>query len=185
MGTNTESYSSQSTLNRYSKPAVFLHWTLTFLIVILVGLGWYMMDIEGQPGSEWYFNLHKSLGLIAFVLIALRTAWRLTHKPPTFATHQPTWQLVVSQFTHGLLYAAMILMPLTGFAAASLSEEGTAFFGIEIPRLVAQNPALSDQLFYIHELTAWVLVVFVAIHVLAALKHLVVNKDEVFGRMWF
>mgnify|MGYP003296379857 CR=1 FL=1 len=65
----------------YAGPAVFLHWAIALLVVIQVGLGMYMMAIEEQPGSGWYFALHVSFGLTVAVLIALRIVWRLGHKP--------------------------------------------------------------------------------------------------------
>ncbi|EHL28971.1 cytochrome b/b6 domain-containing protein [Legionella drancourtii] len=44
-----------------------LHWVIAFLLIGLISLGWYMMSIEDQPNSRWYFNLHKSFGLIAAI----------------------------------------------------------------------------------------------------------------------
>src|SRR4051794_4060534 len=61
---------------RYSPPAVVLHWLIALLIATLFGLGWYMMEIERQPGADWYFNLHRSLGLSVAVLVVLRVIWR-------------------------------------------------------------------------------------------------------------
>lgn len=54
---------------KYSGPAIFFHWAIAVLIPVMVGLGWYMMSIEEQPGSPWYFNLHKSLGLTVALLV--------------------------------------------------------------------------------------------------------------------
>ena len=46
----------------YSSPAKLLHWTLALLLPVQIGMGWYMLSIEDQPGSGWYFALHISLG---------------------------------------------------------------------------------------------------------------------------
>ena len=67
--------------DRYGSPAIFFHWTLAVLIVGLIGLGWYMMSVEEEPGSEWLFGLHISLGLTAAALIVMRLFWRLRHVP--------------------------------------------------------------------------------------------------------
>ena len=32
-----------------------LHWLMSVLIVGMLALGWYMMSIEDEPGSDWYF----------------------------------------------------------------------------------------------------------------------------------
>ena len=79
---NHEFNSIGSTDWKYAKPAVILHWLLAVLIASLVGVGWYMMSIEDDPGSDWYFNLHKSFGIVVFGLVLLRIIWRGTHRPP-------------------------------------------------------------------------------------------------------
>lgn len=170
---------------RYSKPAVVLHWLLAVLITFMVGLGLYMMDIEKQPNSEWYFDLHKSFGLIAFGLILARIIWRLGHKPAALPNRLPAWQVKMSTLTHWLLYAVMIVMPVTGFIGASLGEGGVAFFGWELPNWISQNADLAEQFFYIHENAASVLIALVVVHTLAGLKHLLIDNDGVFQRMWY
>ena len=78
---NHEFNSIGSTDWKYAKPAAILHWLLAVLIASLVGLGWYMMSIEDDPGSDWYFNLHKSFGIVVFGLVLLRIIWRGMHRP--------------------------------------------------------------------------------------------------------
>lgn len=162
-----------------------LHWTIALLLTALVALGWYMMSIEHQPGSSLYFNLHKSFGLIAATLILFRIIWRLTHKPAPLPYSTPRWQAKMSRLIHFLLYICMIAMPLTGFVGASYSKKGVTFFGWQLPDWVSKSPDMTEQFFDVHGALAWVLVVLVVLHILAALKHLFVNKDGVFQRMWF
>lgn len=170
---------------RYAAPAVFLHWLLAFLITGLVGLGWYMMSIEEQPGSGWYFDLHKSFGLLVFGLVLLRILWRVNHKPAPLSARLPGWQPSFASLTHRLLYASMILMPATGFLGASFSKSGVAFFGLRLPVWISPDRDLAERFFSIHSTLAWILVALVALHVLAGLKHLLIDKDGVFQRMWF
>jgi cytochrome b561 len=169
----------------YSAPAIVLHWLLAILITGLAGLGWYMMSIEDQPDSGWFFSLHKSFGLLVFALVLLRILWRFNHKPAALPVQLPQWQAKFAALTHWLLYACMILMPVTGFIGASLSKSGVAFFGMALPVWAAPDHALAEQIFAIHSTVAWMLVSLVAIHALAGLKHLLVDRDEVFQRMWF
>jgi cytochrome b561 len=97
----------------------------------------------------------------------------------------PKWQVKLARRSHLLLYGLMITMPLTGFFGAMLDEYGVALFGMPLPAWLHLNKALSDKLFMIHGYVAWALVTVIAIHILAALKHLLINKDGVFQRMWF
>jgi cytochrome b561 len=162
-----------------------LHWVLAILLIGMVSLGWFMMSIEDQPGSGWYFNLHKSLGLIAATLILLRILWRLTHKIAPLPGSIPKWQAKLARSIHFFLYCCMVAMPLTGFIGASYGGHGVAFFGWKLPDWASKNHDIAKQLFEIHGIIAWVLVVLIAFHVLAAFKHLIINKDGVFQRMWF
>ena len=64
------------------------------------------------------------------------------------------------------------------------SKHGIIFFGVELPNWVNQSHAISEQFFEVHEVVAWILVGLIALHILAAIKHLVINRDKVFQRMW-
>jgi cytochrome b561 len=169
----------------YAPLAIWLHWTLAVLIIGMVALGWYMLEIEDDPGSAWFFNLHKSIGLVIAGLVLLRLVWRLSHPPRPLPASVPSWQVNASRATHGLLYAAMIAMPTFGIIGSLLSNKGIVFFGTALPRVLDANHDLAETFFEAHSLTAWILVVLVSLHVLAGLKHLVIDKDGVFQRIWF
>ncbi|MDB5957884.1 cytochrome b [Ramlibacter sp.] len=175
---------STSTPWRYSTPAVFLHWVLAALITFMAGLGWFMMTVEEEPGGERYFDLHKSIGLIVFTLVVLRILWRIFHRPQPLPSAIPRWQVRLSELVQWLLYVVMVLLPLTGILGASYSKAGLQFFGIALPRWVTPAKATAQQLFDIHSTLVWVTVALLVLHVLGGLKHLLIDRDEVFGRMW-
>lgn len=170
---------------KYGKPAVLLHWAIALLIASLLGLGWYMMAIEDDPGSQWYFDLHKSLGLLVLGLVVLRILWRLTHRPAPLPAQLPRWQVRLSQLTQGALYLAMLAMPVLGLLGASYSKQGLAFFGLAVPAWAIPNHDTAEQFFDLHGTLAWVLVALIVVHAVGGLKHLLVNKDGVFQRMWW
>lgn len=169
---------------RYGRPAIALHWIVAALIVVLVGLGWYMMSVEKEPGSASLFDLHKSLGFTIFALIVVRIAWRATHRPEGLPDSVPRWQALASTLLHWALYAAMVVMPITGYLGASHQKRGPLFFGLPTPRWATPDHDVAEQWFDIHSVIAWVLVVLVGLHVAAGLKHLLVDRDNVFQRMW-
>lgn len=176
----------QSNKNWHYDPITrLLHWVIAFFLIGLISLGWYMMSIEDQPNSGWYFNLHKSFGLLAATLILFRVIWRLIHKPAPLPSSIPFWQAKLSRVIHLLLYFCMVAMPITGFLGASFGKHGVVFFGRQLPNWVTQEHDISKQLFEVHGLVAWVLVGLIVFHVLAAMKHLFINRDNVFQRMWF
>ena len=170
---------------RYDVAAVGLHWLLALLLSFIAALGWYMMSVEDEPGSARYFELHKSVGLVIALLVAARIVWRLTHRPASLPASVPRWQALLSAVAVALLYALMVLMPLTGYLGASYSKHGVALFGLATPSWALPDHDTAERFFDIHGVLIWVLVAVVAVHVLGALKHLLVDKDGVFQRMGF
>lgn len=169
---------------RYTPLAITLHWLLAILITGMMALGWYMLSIEHSPGSGWYFMLHQSIGLIIIILVIMRLVWRLLKTAPSLPTTIPKWQITASKLSHWLLYALMIGMPFVGLTGSFFSKDNVSFFGVALPRITSPNHDLSEIYFSMHSAIAWFIVVLVAVHVLAALKHLM-NKDGIFQRMWF
>lgn len=170
---------------KYGKPALLLHWILAILIASLLGIGWYMMSIEDDPGSEWYFDIHKSFGIVLFVLVLLRVVWRATHRPAPLPASLLAWQVRLSHTTEWALYLCMLVMPILGFLGASHSKSGVTFFGAPLPSWALPNHDTAELFFGLHSALAWVLVALIVLHAVGGLKHLFVDKDGVFQRMWF
>jgi cytochrome b561 len=169
---------------RYSRTAVVLHWLLAVLLTLTTAIGWRMMAIEHEPGSERFFDLHKSIGLIIAALVVVRLTWRLTHRPEPL----PAGSLLdarLAAVTHALLYVLMIVLPITGYVGASYSKAGVQWFGMATPKWAVADHDRAEQLFGVHGVLVWVLVAVAAVHALAGLKHLLIDRDRVFQRMWF
>lgn len=168
---------------RYSTGAVVLHWVIAALIIFMAALGWYMMTIEHTPAGNQALMLHKSIGQIVFVLVLLRVLWRIFHRAEPLPPDVSRWQVELSRWTQALLYFLMLAIPLTGIFGSEYSRNGLAFFGTKLPEWVTPSRATAHQLFEIHSTLVWVLVAAFALHVLGALKHLVLDRDDVFQRM--
>ena len=169
---------------RYASPAVALHWLMAVLVAAQATLGLYMMSIEDEPGAGRYFGLHMSIGLVVFVLVLGRLAWRLNHRPARLPASMPGWEVATALTVHWLMYACMILLPVTGFLGASYSKSGVVFFGLHVPAWRVPDHDTSELFFGIHQTIVWIFVALIAVHSLAAFKHLLVDKDRVFQRMW-
>jgi cytochrome b561 len=170
---------------RYTTSAIVLHWVLAALIVFMAGLGWWMMTVEHEPGGRRWFELHQSIGLILFTLVLLRALWRLGHRPDALPASVPAWQVRLSGITQALLYVMMFILPLTGLFGSLFSRQGIVFFGNPLPHGVTPTRSTAHFLFETHSWLVWVLVALVALHVIGALKHALVDHDAVFRRMWF
>lgn len=172
-------------VQRYDKVAIALHWIVSITVFVMIGLGWYMTEIpKGTPDRAFYFNLHKSIGVTIGIIILIRVIWRWTHTPPPLPQSVPGWVVNGAKLSHGLLYALLVLMPIAGFIASMFNKYGVTYFGLfKIGPFFEQNMALYELFQGIHHVASEVLVVVIVIHVGAALKHLLIDKDGVFHRM--
>lgn len=169
---------------RYSWQAMALHWAIALLIIGMLWLGFSLEDIpRNTPARAFYVNLHKSFGILTLVLVLIRFGWRATHKPPPLPSHMPRWESAAAIWSHRLLYACMLLQPLSGYLGSSFNRFGIKFFGIPLPNWGWEDKALRTIFNEIHGVVAVLLLVLIAVHVLAALKHLFLDRDQVFQRM--
>jgi cytochrome b561 len=176
---------NNNVVQRYTTPAITLHWIIAILVLVMIGLGLYMTEIpRGAPERTFYYNLHKSIGVTVAVLVLIRLWWRFRNSPPPLPSSVPAWQVQASKLSHALLYLCLILMPLSGFSASQFTKYGVTYFGLfKIPPMGWENKVIYDFLQGIHGVTAAVLITLVVIHVAAALKHLLFDRDKVFFRM--
>jgi cytochrome b561 len=170
--------------SRYTRIAIALHWVLALGLIYQLWLGVWMGDIPKTPPglrAEW-FNWHKSIGIILGLLIVLRGLWRLTHRPPTLPDSLPVWQTLAAHVNHALLYVCMVAMPVSGFLGSSFTAYPIKFFGTPLPRLWEASPEMKDIFSTIHTSCSYIFIATIAVHVLAALWH-VVRRDGIAKRM--
>lgn len=169
--------------NAYTKTAILLHWIVATLIISLLALGWYMGLLEGTPERRPLVLIHKSVGLIAMAFILIRLFWRFSHKPAPLPNTLPQWEVLTAKIGHWSLYTLMLAMPLVGIFGALLSKNDMLFFSWTLPRLLSPAPELAEFFYGVHSVIAWPLSALVILHILAAFKHLIMNRDRVFQRM--
>ncbi|MGX7896512.1 cytochrome b/b6 domain-containing protein [Tsuneonella sp. HG222] len=171
---------SLSTSSRYSTGAIVLHWSIALALAFQLALGFAMP--KGASGFA-YYQFHKSVGIAILLLSLARLGWRLTHRPPPAA--EQGWQGTLAGTVHVLLYVFMIGAPLTGWALVSTAEirVPTILFGA-IPWPHLPLPLAMGELFEsAHETLAWIGLALVALHVAGALRHQLLLKDGLLGRM--
>ena len=174
---------ASSSAARYSRAAIALHWVLAIALAVQVALGWWMLDIPKSPPGlrAGWFNLHKSIGITIALLVLVRLAWRAAHTPPQ-ADLGPAWQRAAARWTHRLLYACMLAMPLTGFLGSSFTRYPIKFFGVTLPTPHVDWPAAKQLMSDLHYGAACLFMALLAMHVGAALWHWL-QRDGVTARM--
>jgi cytochrome b561 len=171
---------------RYTNVAVTLHWLIAALVVVQLTLGWSMVEIPKEPVGvrAYWFNLHKSIGITIALLVLIRIGWRLRHPAPALPPSVPAWQRRAVATSHALLYVCLLGMPLVGFLGSTFSGDPIKYFGIVLPQWGFKSDPLKAFFSAVHLTLAWAFMTGIALHVSAAVKHLLVDRDGVFWRMW-
>lgn len=173
-----------STTASYTRTAIGLHWLVAVAIVATFGLGLYMHELPFSPDKLKLYSWHKWAGVSIFLLVVARIVWRLAHRPPAPPANIPLWQWRAAEGVHLLLYVLMLAVPLSGWLMSSAKGVPTVWFGVlPLPDVVGKDTALGDLLASVHKVLNFSMAGLVLIHVGAALKHHLVDRDEVLLRM--
>ncbi|THF55387.1 cytochrome b [Pseudothauera rhizosphaerae] len=169
---------------RYTATAIALHWLMAVLLFGLFAVGVYMTELPLSPRKLQIYSWHKWAGVTAFVLVLVRLAWRAGHRPPPLPDGMSALERLGATAAHGLLYLLMLAIPLSGWLMSSAKGFQTVWFGVlPIPDLLGKNEFLGDLLQGAHVSLNYLLLLVVLVHAVAALKHHLVNRDDVLVRM--
>jgi len=170
--------------NTYTPVAKGLHWLMAVLILGLLALGIYMSDLPLSPQKLELYSWHKWFGVTVFLLLWLRLAWRVTHRPPALPETLSAPMRLAAHAGHAALYLLMLAIPLSGWLMSSAKGFQTVWFGVlPILDLLGRDRELGDLLQQVHKLLNLLLMLTLAGHVLAALWHHFVLKDDTLRRM--
>jgi len=170
--------------NRYSTVSLVLHWLIAALVVTQIGLIWAHEATEG-PISREFVTLHKSVGLSILVLTLVRLGWRIANPAIPLPAETPRWQKLLARGNHVLFYVLLLAMPLVGWAASSAAGRDIVWFGLfNWPLLpIGGGREMAGNLMDVHETAAKLLIFLVVLHVIGALKHQFIDRDNVLHRM--
>jgi len=161
-----------------------LHWLFAALLVLQCVLGWMAVSWKLSPTKINLFVSHKSLGLLLLALVAVRLAWRASNPVPELPATTPAWERTVARLSHGLLYAVLFALPLTGWIINSAANVPFRVFGwFPLPALTAPDKALATLMKTVHLSLFLALALVVAAHIVAALHHHFARQDNVLRRM--
>lgn len=175
----------KNTKYSYGSVTKFLHWLIFLLVLGMVIAGFFMGDISDKGLKSQVFTIHKLTGLTILGLMFIRLIWALMNPKPMLPDGTKRWERLAEHLGHGLLYLLLIAMPLSGWLMSTAAGYSPSFFGLfSIPMpFVAKSDMLKHLGGDMHEIIAWVIVAVVSIHIIAALRHHFVNKDDVLLRM--
>lgn len=171
--------------SEYGWLAVVLHWLSALTIFGLFGLGIWMVDLGYY--DAWYRQapfIHKSLGITLVILMLIRLFWRWHNISPEPEPGLRTWEVKASQYTHRFFYILFFLIAISGYLISTADGRPISVFGLfDVPATISDIDNQEDIAGEIHEVLAWLLMLLVAVHVAAAFKHHLINKDQTLLKM--
>lgn len=169
---------------RYTATAIALHWLIFALIACGFTLALYMTGLPLSPAKLKYISWHKWIGVTIFMLMLARLVWRLAHPAPPLPASMPAWQRSAARVSHVMLYILIIAIPLTGWLMSSAFGVPTVYLGLlQLPSPLGRDKELAELLKSAHLFLNYTMLALVIIHVAAALKHHLADKDDVLARM--
>jgi len=178
-----------NTPTSYGVVARTLHWLIALLILSAVALGLYGEDLprdaEHIDTLKTLYSLHKTIGVATFFAALVRIVWAFTQPRPVAIHPERRAETLAAEIVHWALYGAMVVMPLSGWISHA-AQAGFAPiwwpFGQTLP-FVPLSDAVSHTAEGVHKLSSLVLYAALALHVIGALKHAVIDRDGTLSRM--
>ncbi|EUC01340.1 Di-heme cytochrome, transmembrane [Rhizobium sp. CF080] len=172
----------------YDPIAIVLHWLIATLIVGLLVLGFVMTRQSIDPALQFsLFQWHKSFGMLALLLAAVRLIHSLTVMRVTPVEGLSALERLSADAVHYLLMILAVVVPVAGWMIASVSplEIPTfAFNLVVIPHLPVPKSDAAEALWTtIHAVLAYSTLALVLLHSGAALYHHYVRHDDALTRM--
>lgn len=178
----------RNTENGYGLMAIVFHWLIALMFIGQAGLGFYMSDLPvDDPLTFRTYQWHKSIGLTILLLALMRLVWRFANPQPGLPAAMPDWEQRAARLAHLFLYAALVLVPLAGWALVSSSPLNIptfAWYLVVIPHLPLPASEAAEAVWaFVHESLAKLALAVAILHIGAALRHEFVLRDGLLARM--
>ena len=174
----------KNTPERFGLVSISVHWLSAVVIFGLFGVGYWMVDLSYY--SDWYRtapHYHQSVGLLLLLLSLFRILWKFISPNPELIANSET-ERMAAHAGHYVLYLLLLVILFSGYLISTADGRGIDVFNwFTLPSLGELFSNQEDLAGDIHKYVAYALMGFVALHILAALKHHFINKDNTLRRM--
>lgn len=171
--------------HRFHPLLIGVHWlTLVLLIAVYASIEMRSVFPKGSAGRELMQTWHAMLGLAVFASVLVRLPLRLVLHAPPITPAPPAWQRRSALAMDAALYALLLVLPLLGWLTLSAAGKDVAFFGLQLPALIAPDRALAEGFEDVHEAIGELGYWLIGLHAAAALFHHHLMRDDTLQRMW-
>lgn len=174
----------KDTKQKLSPLSIALHWLVAIGIIGMIFYGQYIEGLPSGPDKWQGIGLHKSIAMILLALIVVRIVWRIANKLPKPLSNGPKWQERVAIAAHLLLLLGTLIMPVSGLMMSIGGGHSVAIFGWEIIAGSEDKIKWLGSLGHeMHEWTSKILLGVITLHILAAFKHAIFDRNGTLSRM--
>ncbi|MCL9685574.1 cytochrome b [Legionella maioricensis] len=175
---------SNMPVTKYSSFSKLFHWVIAVTVIMMLSAGFFLDELPEHLQGTAYM-LHKSTGITLLFLMLLRFIWIHAAGKPGLPTSMKLWEKILSRVVQYGFYLLLIIMSLSGWIMSVAGNRVPIYFGLFKASLpwVGEDKSLSKFMAEAHEIIAWILIIFITLHVLGALKHHFIDKDNILRRM--
>lgn len=170
--------------SRYSLTSILNHWVIGGVFLGMLIFGFYLAyaDIpRADKGALMFW--HKSIGASFIILALWRVVWRAIQGFPKDVSEMPLWQQISARITHWMLLLSLVVMPASGIAMNLYGGRDLNVFNVVTIPGFEKNEAISGAASFLHHNAPYAIMAIILLHVAAAVKHHVIDKDATLKRM--
>jgi cytochrome b561 len=174
----------RDTPSGYGFVSRFIHWAMALAIFAMFGLGLWMVDLDYY--SPYYHSapeLHKGVGILLVITLAIRFGWRLANVRPDDDELSPA-ERVAAHVVHWGFYPLLLALTVSGYLMSTADGKPIDVFGLFSVPSPGENKGLEDTAGAVHAWLAYAVIAVAAVHAAGALKHHLVDRNRTLARMW-
>jgi cytochrome b561 len=165
--------------------SIVFHWIGAAAILTLLIHGWWMTHmVTGSRAS--HYEWHAALGYDLLALLIIRLLWRWMNPVPQYPSDFKPWERWSARLGHLGLYVLMFGSTVAGWALVGTGRRifDHDLLGLKVPLIyTSQDRAMHGLLEETHEILSYLLLALILIHLVGALRHHLVKRNDVMRRM--
>lgn len=168
---------------RYGVLSILLHWCGALAVLTMLATAAWVWVAPNEDAADPRLRIHVAIGALVLPLLALRIVWHALERRPV--SIDPGRLGRIARLVHVVMLVLVAMQLVTGpFDIWSGGWSIGVFNWFELPSPVGETmKPLHDRIGDVHRYTGYVIAAFVTLHVAAALKHLVLDRDRTVPRM--
>jgi cytochrome b561 len=167
---------------RFTMLSRLLHWSMAAMVIAQLFIGATM--VASLSYYPLLLAIHRPLGIAILAFAVVRLLNRIAHRPPPFLATMGPIERRIATWSEYLLYALLLLQPLTGWAMLSAARRPIVLYGpVHLPGIAPQNISVFAALRFCHTIFAYLLFLTFTAHMCAVLFHTLVLRDRMIDRM--